>query len=93
MSFYDGVLRELVVALGGALFVANVLALVRRRRDAEEAARRSVVRARPGSPVRGQGRGTVSASGDLVQAPVTRSVVYALVGLVVLIWGVASLIA
>lgn len=92
MSFYDQVLRELVLALGAALFVANVFALVRRRRDAEEAAKRSVVRARPGSPVRGQGRGSVSTSGDLTQAPVTRSVVYALIGLVVMIWGIASLI-
>ena len=33
MSFYDEVMRELVLALGGALFLANGLALVRRRSD------------------------------------------------------------
>ena len=93
MSFYDEVLRELVVALGAALFVANVFALIRRRRDAEEAAKRSVVRARAGSPVRGQGRGSVSASGDLTQAPVIRSVVYAVLGLIVMVWGIASLVS
>ena len=34
MSFYDEVMRELVLALGAALFLANALALVRRRSDA-----------------------------------------------------------
>ena len=37
MSFYDEVMRELVLALGGALFLANALALVRRRGDARRA--------------------------------------------------------
>jgi hypothetical protein len=31
MDFYDEVLRELLVAMGAALFVGNLLALVRRR--------------------------------------------------------------
>lgn len=30
-SFYDDVLRELLVAVGGALFVGNLLALLRRQ--------------------------------------------------------------
>lgn len=30
-NFYDDVLRELLVALGAALFVGNLLALIRRR--------------------------------------------------------------
>ena len=34
MSFYDEVLRELVLAIGAALFLANGWALVRRRSDA-----------------------------------------------------------
>jgi hypothetical protein len=38
VSFYDEVMRELVLALGGALFLANALALVRRRSDASRAA-------------------------------------------------------
>ncbi len=33
MSFYDEVLRELVVALGAALFLGNIFALWRRRTD------------------------------------------------------------
>jgi hypothetical protein len=31
VGFYDEVMRELVLALGGALFVANAFALARRR--------------------------------------------------------------
>ena len=56
MSFYDEVLRELVTALGAALFIANLFALVRRRSDARRAAQRTVARSRPGSPVRGNKR-------------------------------------
>jgi len=31
MEFYDEVLRELLVAMGAALFVGNLMALLRRR--------------------------------------------------------------
>jgi hypothetical protein len=91
MNFYDEVLRELVTALGAALFVANLRALTRRRIDADVANRRTVARARAGSPVRGyrrQGEG-----GDLVQAPVARSVLYLLIGLIVMIWGLLSIVS
>jgi hypothetical protein len=37
-SFYDEVMRELILAIGGALFLANAVALVRRRSDASRAA-------------------------------------------------------
>ncbi|MFM7224962.1 MAG: hypothetical protein ACKO1Y_05950, partial [Actinomycetota bacterium] len=71
-NFYDDVLRELVFALGAALFVANVLALVRRRRTDPEAARRqALARNRPGSPVRGNRR--PGPGEDLVRAPVGRT--------------------
>jgi hypothetical protein len=35
VSFYDEVMRELVLAVGGALFLGSAFALVRRRSDAE----------------------------------------------------------
>jgi hypothetical protein len=41
VNFYDEVMRELVLALGAALFVASALALVRRRSDASRAASRT----------------------------------------------------
>ena len=57
VNFYDDVLRELIVALGAALFIGNLYALIRRRADRRQAAKRSVTRSRPGSPVRASGEG------------------------------------
>src|SRR4029077_17226524 len=67
VSFYGEVLRELVVAFGAALFVANRCALLRGRADRPDAAREDVARARPGSPVRKQVR--VATTGRLAEAP------------------------
>jgi hypothetical protein len=89
VDFYGDVLVELTTALGAALFFANGLALVRRKADRKRAAREAVLRARPGSPVRGQTR--VAATGDLDQAPLARTVTFMLIGLVAAIWGLASL--
>lgn len=75
MSFYDQVLRELLVAVGGALFVGNLLALARRHRERVSA---------PG------GRDGES---DLERAPLARTVVYLVLGLVVMVWGIGSIIA
>jgi hypothetical protein len=36
MDFYDEVLRELLVAMGAALFVGNLMALLRRRAPAPD---------------------------------------------------------
>jgi hypothetical protein len=69
VDFYDEVLRELLVAVGAALFLGNLLALIRRRTP--ESARGEV----------------------LPQAPVGRTVAYLVIGFVVMIWGVASLLA
>ena len=83
MGFYDEVMRELVLALGGALFLANAFALVRRRADARHAG------ARDG------GRGAVPArahEGDLAQAPLARTVTYMLIGLIVAVWALASIV-
>ena len=57
-NFYDSVMRELVFALGAALFVANVYALYRRRADSQAAAHRTIARSRAGSPVRGPRSGS-----------------------------------
>ncbi len=88
-SFYDEVLRELVFALGAALFVANAFALYRRRNDAQAAARRTVARSRPGSPVRGNRRTDET---DLPQAPLARTVTYLLVGFIVMIAGLGAIL-
>ena len=85
MSFYDEVLRELVLALGGALFIANAFALVRRRQDSERAETRSTAR--------GSKREGFAEAEDLRQAPLARTVTYMLIGLVVAIWALASIIS
>ena len=92
MSFYDEVLRELVVAFGAALVVANVLALLRRRRDAEI---RTTVGARS-SKAKGASRMASTGrtvDGELTQAPVIRSAAFAILGFVMLVAGIAALTA
>lgn len=88
MDFYDDVLLELVTALGAALFVANAYALFRRGADRRAAAREAVVRTRPGSPVRREVR---ASTGRLDQVPVARTVVFMVAGLIVFVWGIASI--
>jgi hypothetical protein len=91
MSFYDEVLRELVVALGAALALGNGLALLRRRRDAQARARAGVrsTKAKGSSRARG-GR---TATGELVQAPVARSITFLVLGLVMFVAGLAAIFA
>lgn len=67
VSFYDQVLLELLAAIGAALFLGNLLALVRRRREPAGAA-------------------------DLDRAPIGRTVLYLVVGFVVMLWSVGSLV-
>lgn len=87
-SFYDEVLRELIAAMGAALFFGNLYALARRSRDADRVAARTVERARPGSPVRSPAR--PGARRELAQAPVARTIAYIVLGFVVMIAGIAA---
>ena len=88
-AFYDEVLRELIAAMGAALLFGNVYALVKRGRDKERISATTVARARPGSPVRGQAN--PSAKRELAQAPVGRTIVYMVLGFVIMVAGIASL--
>ena len=67
MFLGEDLLAYLVLALGGALAVGNLLALVRPPQQRSE--------------------------GDLDRAPVGRSVVMGVVGLVAAIWAIASLVS
>jgi hypothetical protein len=89
-SLYDSVMRELVFALGAALFVANAYALFRRRADRDAAKQRTVARSRAGSPVRGYGR--AGDDTDLVQAPLARTIAYMAIGFVVMIAGLGAML-
>jgi hypothetical protein len=87
-NFVDDVLRELVAALGAALFFANLWALLKRHSDADRVAARTVERSRPGSPVRSVAR--PAPKRELAQAPVARTVAYMVIGFVVMIAGLAA---
>jgi hypothetical protein len=90
VDFYDDVLRELITAVGAALFVANLFALVKRGSDRRRAAQRTPAKKRVGSPARRQ----VSSTRDrdaLAQAPVARTVFYMLIGFVVMVAGIAAI--
>lgn len=90
MDFYDDVLRELITAVGAALFVANLFALVKRGSDRRRTAQRTPAKKRAGSPARRQ----VSSTRDreaLAQAPLARTVFYMLIGFVVMVAGIAAI--
>jgi len=91
MSFYDEVLRELIVALGAALAIGNGLALLRRRRDAQARARSGVRSTKAKGSSRA--RGGQTATGELVQAPIARSVTFLVLGLVMFVAGLAAILA
>ena len=93
VNFYDEVMRELIAAIGAALFVANVIALVRRNADAKARGARAgarSVKAKGGSRVQATGR---TRDGELIQAPVGRSVAFAILGFVMMVAGIAALVA
>lgn len=91
MSFYDEVLRELVAAIGAALFIGNLIALLRRRADAQTRSRTGTrSRKAKGASRAGGGR---TATGELVQAPVARTVLYLVLGFVMMVAGIAALVA
>lgn len=76
MDFYDEVLRQLLVALGAALFLGNLLALIR------------------GEPPADMVRKAEEAGEEPPQrAPVGRTLAFLVLGLVVMVWGLASLTA
>jgi hypothetical protein len=90
-SFYDDVMRELLAALGAALFFGNLVALMRRSQDADREAARTVARSRPGSPVRPVAR--PSRHVDLARAPLARTLAYLVLGFVIMVVGIAAMVA
>lgn len=86
MNFYDDLLVQLLAALGAALFVGNGWALVRRRADARAARTRG---GRGGAKKKSPHRGR----DDLTQAPIGRTVLYMVIGFVVMIAAIGSLVA
>jgi hypothetical protein len=92
VSFYDTVLRELIAALGAALFIGNLVALARRRADARRAAAASARPTPPDSPAPAKRRAPTTRGADLPEAPIARTLLYMLLGFVVMTWGIATLL-
>jgi hypothetical protein len=90
VSFYDDVLREIVAAVGAALFFGNLIALLRHRSDRRRASERARGRGRSGGRTRSK---TAAAGGrdTLPVAPVTRTVLYLVIGFVVMVAGIAAM--
>jgi hypothetical protein len=76
VDFYDEVLRQLLVALGAALFLGNLLALIRGHPPAD------IVR-----------QAEAAGKEPPQRPPVGRTVTFLVLGLVVMVWGIASLAA
>jgi hypothetical protein len=90
VDFYDDVLRELITAVGAALFVANLFALVKRGADRRRAAQRAPAKKRSANPAR-RGVGGNRDPETLSQAPLARTVFYMLIGFVVMVAGIAAI--
>jgi hypothetical protein len=80
VSFYDEVLREILLALGAALFIGNLIALIRIRRGAP-AAVRSAAPTGEGEPE------------YLDHAPIGRTLLFLVIGFVVMVTALAAIIA
>jgi hypothetical protein len=90
VDFYDDVLRELITAVGAALFVANLFALFKRGSDRRRAAQRTAPKKRSGGPGRRE-TGAVRDREALAQAPLARTVFYMLIGFIVMVAGIAAI--
>lgn len=90
MSFYQQVFLELLLAAGAALAIGNVYALARRRRDRADA--RELARTAPRAPRQRAPKGH-EPEVLLAQAPVGRSLLYIVIGLVAFTWALATLVA
>jgi hypothetical protein len=82
VSFYDDVMRELLFAVGAALFIGNLIALIRRRGGVPAGARSTT----------GAGEGDQGAE-YLEQAPVGRTLLFLVIGFAVMVVALASLVA
>lgn len=83
VTFYTQVLLELVAAVGGALALGNGVALLRRRRDRFAAQ----------TPAAAPAEAAPAEAARLAQAPVLRSVVFLVIGVVACVWSLATLVA
>lgn len=93
MNFYTQTLLELILALGAAMLLGNVVAIIRRQRDRDvaRAALRSQTRAsRHTTSILARNK-VKEGQATLAVAPLGRSIAFALIGLFVMTWAAVTL--
>lgn len=95
MDFYTQTMIELILALGGAMVVGNILAILKRKRDLQEA--RESLKQTPrqskhqtSTMVKNQ---MAQGKATLAVAPLKRSLIFIAVGLVAFLWAAVTLFA
>ncbi len=95
MNFYTQTLLELILALGAAMFIGNIVAIVKRKQDESQA--RESLKTSP----RASRHATQTLSHNQVKegkatlavAPLGRSLIFVAIGLFVMIWAGATLVS
>ena len=93
MNFYTQTMIELVGALGAAMIVGNILAVIRRNRDrkmALESLKTSLRTSKQTTTLLAKNQ-IKQGKATLAVAPLGRSLVFIAIGFVALVWSLASL--
>lgn len=92
MNFYTQVLIELIGALGAAMAIGNVMAILRRKRDRDNAREnlQHANRASRQTSTMLAKKQIKEGKATLAVAPLWRSITYVVIGTLVFIWAVVS---
>jgi hypothetical protein len=94
VNFYTQVLLEIMLALGAAMVVGNIMAIVRRERDrdvARTALKKSARSSRHQNAALARNQ-VKEGKATLAVAPLGRSLIFVLIGAIVALWSLISLI-
>jgi hypothetical protein len=95
VNFYTQTLLELILALGCAMMIGNIVAIIRRQRDrneAREALRSSPRASRHATETLARNK-VKEGTATLAVAPLGRSLVFVGIGFVVALWSALTLFA
>lgn len=93
MNFYTQTLLELILALGAAMLLGNVVAIIKRQRDrniAREALRSQPRASRHTTATLARNK-VKEGQATLAVAPLGRSIIFAAIGLFVMLWAAVTL--
>lgn len=95
MDFYTQTMVELILALGGAMIVGNSLAIIKRKRDkqiAQESLKTSPRTSKHTTQTMVKNQ-VAQGKATLAVAPIYRSVIFIVIGLLVFSWAGLTLLA